>query len=97
MSIICGALKWLCDHDARNKSTLVDSIARIEEELRKIETDASDDWLSVQSKRGNIAREKNSLQNSLQKINNSEEEINNMKKKHEVRNALRPIELKMLF
>lgn len=84
MSIICGALKWLYDHDAREKTSLIDSIAEMEEELRRIESNSSDDWLSAQSKQGNIAREKNTLQHLLKKIADSEEEINNMRKKKNV-------------
>lgn len=84
MSIICGALKWLNDHNVRSKAVLVESIARMEEELRKIELDSSDDWLSAQSSRGSISREKNTLQMLLKKLTDSEEEINAIRKKYQV-------------
>lgn len=79
LSIICGALRWLCDHDIRNKNDLKRSIELMEKELANIDSNASDDWLTTQSKEAEINRSKAELQSQLRDIEENDEQIQKIK------------------
>ncbi|KAJ8943644.1 hypothetical protein NQ318_005646 [Aromia moschata] len=50
LSIICGAIRWLKDHNTFIRKQLSESISKLELEKQKIAADGND-WLSSQSKR----------------------------------------------
>ncbi|XP_065202076.1 ATP-dependent DNA helicase DDX11 [Planococcus citri] len=79
LSIICGALRWLCDHDTRNKEDLKKSIELLEKELSKFDFDAGADWLTVQSNQAVVSRDKIELQVKLQCIEDNEKFIQKIK------------------
>lgn len=83
LSIICGALCWLCDHENHKKSSLLESIAFIEKQLRDMEANSVDDWLSAQSEQTRIASLKTDIQLQLNGIIENEDVINNIRKKLE--------------
>lgn len=80
MSLICGVLRWLCDHEVRYKDDILRSITLIEEELKKYD-DTADDWLTVQTKQAGVVKFKDEFQLQLKRLSEKEEEIESIKKK----------------
>ncbi|KAK7604095.1 hypothetical protein V9T40_004368 [Parthenolecanium corni] len=80
LSLICGVLRWLCDHEVRYKADILKSIALIEEELKNYD-DNTDDWLTVQTKQAGIVKYKDEFQLQLKSLSENAEEIENIKKK----------------
>ncbi|KAK5643588.1 hypothetical protein RI129_007433 [Pyrocoelia pectoralis] len=48
LSIICGALQWLRDHNERERNEITIQIQTIQEEKSKLQTDKND-WISLQA------------------------------------------------
>lgn len=60
LSIVCGAVRWLKDHNDRIRNHLNKKISTLEEEKAKIASE-SNDWLSSQAKEIEITRKLNEL------------------------------------
>ncbi|XP_044729931.1 ATP-dependent DNA helicase DDX11 [Chrysoperla carnea] len=78
MSLICGSLTWLRDHELRKQQELIDKIKEINQNKNKL--DSEDDWISSQSEAILKSKERDKLQLELDKINKYEEKIENIKK-----------------
>lgn len=83
LSLMCSALKWLSDHDALNRSDLLNRIQQLEREIKKSEEDTakSIDWLSDQSELIQKKDELNVLRDQLTAMNEYEQKVNEMRKK----------------
>lgn len=60
LSIICGAIKWLKDHNEHKKKLLSDQIAVLELEKEKFANEEQD-WFTSQSKEIEVTRKLNEL------------------------------------
>lgn len=67
MSIICGALRWLKDHNLRERSCLEDKIEKLQREIDALAKDSTD-WLSSQGKELEIKRVLNQFKIDRNKI-----------------------------
>ncbi|OAD58660.1 ATP-dependent RNA helicase CHL1 [Eufriesea mexicana] len=67
MSIICGALKWLLDHEELQKNHLTIAISELDVQIKKC-TNSSNNWFSVQI-------ETNNLVNKINENEDIEEEL----------------------
>ncbi|RZB39133.1 putative ATP-dependent RNA helicase DDX11, partial [Asbolus verrucosus] len=80
LSIICGAIRWLKDHNNREKNALKTRIDALELQKRNI-TSNSSDWLSTQSQEIELTRQINELKIEQNKINEYDVRIEKLKKK----------------
>lgn len=64
LSLICGALKWLVDHEKWKKEELTSTIAKIDDKLKSCEK-LSDNWFTVQTEQIELNAEKQPLQAKL--------------------------------
>ncbi|XP_014244230.1 ATP-dependent DNA helicase DDX11 isoform X1 [Cimex lectularius] len=80
LSIICGALAWLKDHEEREIHALEKAISQLE--LNKVES--STDWLSAQIK--NVANDncRRELQLRLNNITKKSEQVKRIKEKQKI-------------
>nr|XP_003700633.1 PREDICTED: probable ATP-dependent RNA helicase DDX11 [Megachile rotundata] len=78
MSIICGALKWLLDHEEFQKNQLTKAISDFEEKIKKC-TNSSTNWFSVQTEQIQLNSEKQILQTKLNSILQYERKKNGLK------------------
>lgn len=67
LSLICGALKWLVDHEKCKKEELTSAIAEIDGKIENYEK-PTDDWFSVQTEQIQLNREKQTFQAKLNAI-----------------------------
>ncbi|XP_034176397.1 ATP-dependent DNA helicase DDX11 [Osmia lignaria lignaria] len=78
MSIICGALKWLLDHEELQKNQLTAAISNLDEKIKNC-TNLSNNWFSVQTEQIQLNKEKQLLQAKLNSILQYEHKKNNLK------------------
>ncbi|XP_050294645.1 ATP-dependent DNA helicase DDX11 [Anthonomus grandis grandis] len=78
LSIICGALKWLKDHDEHERQHLNDQITTLEEKKELLAIDETD-WFSSQSKEIEITGKLNKLKLEQRKIDNYDKKIENIR------------------
>jgi chromosome transmission fidelity protein 1 len=78
LSLICGALKWLKDHEEREKRELTNHLS----ELKISETADDGDWLSAQSKNIEKERARLQVQANLDKINKKNEKIKKIRESY---------------
>lgn len=64
LSLICGALRWLVDHEKWKKEELISAIADIDDKIKSCET-AFDDWFSIQTEQMQLKAERQPLQAKL--------------------------------
>ncbi|KZC13018.1 ATP-dependent RNA helicase CHL1, partial [Dufourea novaeangliae] len=64
MSIICGAVKWLIDHEELQKNLLNSEIAELDEKIKKY-SNTSDDWVFVQTEQMQLNTKRQALQTKL--------------------------------
>ncbi|XP_046624833.1 ATP-dependent DNA helicase DDX11 [Neodiprion virginianus] len=81
LSIICGAVKWLLDHENYKKNDLIDKIGVLNMKLIEIEKKKSTDWFNVQVGQLEVQKEKQTLQNKLDLILRYEEKMSKIKQK----------------
>ncbi|KAK2578682.1 hypothetical protein KPH14_012170 [Odynerus spinipes] len=67
LSIICGALKWLVDHEKLQKEELTSKIAELDNKIKSLET-TSNDWFSCQTEQMEFNLQKRTLQTKLDAI-----------------------------
>lgn len=80
MSIICGALCWLKDHEAREKRVLETAIEELNREKMNI-NDETADWVTSQARIIEIEHQIRILQQKLDRVKQQETKIEEMKKR----------------
>ncbi|XP_015435483.1 PREDICTED: probable ATP-dependent DNA helicase DDX11 [Dufourea novaeangliae] len=78
MSIICGAVKWLIDHEELQKNLLNSEIAELDEKIKKY-SNTSDDWVFVQTEQMQLNTKRQALQTKLNSILQYERKKNALK------------------
>ncbi|XP_076648589.1 ATP-dependent DNA helicase DDX11 isoform X2 [Halictus rubicundus] len=78
MSIICGALKWLIDHEESEKDELNTAISELDKKIDS-HSNTSDDWLFVQTEQMKLNAEKQIIQRKLNSILQYERKKNSIK------------------
>ncbi|OXU22266.1 hypothetical protein TSAR_001674 [Trichomalopsis sarcophagae] len=73
LSIICGALKWLIDNEARQKSRLLEKQVELDAKIKEIEDKNMNDWFSVQTEQIELNQNKQFLQKKLDALAKQEE------------------------
>lgn len=84
LSIICGALKWLIDHNEWERNKLTTQIKSLESEKQKLSSEITD-WLCSQSKEIEVTRKLNSLKLENNKINDYDLRIAEIKNRKKVK------------
>ncbi|KAG5330062.1 DDX11 helicase, partial [Acromyrmex heyeri] len=79
LSLICGALKWLVDHERWRKEELTSTIAKIDDKLNSYEK-LSDNWFTVQTEQIELNAEKQPLQAKLNALLEYEGQREKLKK-----------------
>lgn len=79
LSLICGTLKWLIDHEKWKKQELISIIAEIDNKIKNCEK-PSDDWFTVQTEQIELNKEKEPLQAKLNALLEYEDERKKFKK-----------------
>lgn len=80
MSIICGALKWLKDHNDLVHSNLEEKISELQLDKEKLQS-SSNDWLSTQAKEIELNRKLQEIKVKLARINEYDEKIEQLQNK----------------
>lgn len=88
LSIICGALKWLMDHEKWRKQELTSAIAQIDDKLKNCE-ESSDNWFTVQTEKMGLNTEKQPLEAKLNALVEYEGEKEKLKKMVESKKAVK--------
>ncbi|XP_011505013.1 PREDICTED: probable ATP-dependent RNA helicase DDX11 [Ceratosolen solmsi marchali] len=65
LSIICGSLKWLLDHQEKQKSCLVKKEVELNNKIKEIEANNGSDWFSMQTEKIELNLEKQVIQKKL--------------------------------
>jgi len=73
LSIICGALRWLIDHEKWKKQELISAIANIDDKIESFEK-PSDNWFSIQTEQIELKAKRQPLQIKLDALLNYENE-----------------------
>lgn len=79
LSLICGALKWLIDHEKWKKQELTSTIAEIDNKLKNCEK-PSDDWFTVQTEQIELNTQKQPLEAKLNALLEYESEREKLKR-----------------
>ncbi|KAL6431362.1 hypothetical protein ACFW04_007181 [Cataglyphis niger] len=79
LSIICGALKWLIDHEKWKKQELNSIIAEIDDKIKNCKK-PSDDWFTMQTEQIELNRQREPLQAKLNALLEYEGEKEKFKK-----------------
>lgn len=87
LSLICGALKWLIDHEKWRKQELISIIAEIDNKVKNCEK-SSDDWFTVQTEQIELNKQKEPLQAKLNALLEYEDERIKLKKLIESKKAV---------
>lgn len=88
LSLICGALRWLIDHEKWRKQELTSAIAEIDSKIKNCEK-PSDNWFTVQTEQIELNAEKQPLQAKLNALLEYEGEKEKLKKMVETKKAAR--------
>lgn len=80
LSIICGAMKWLMDHEEHKKNDLTDKINALKTRLEDMDKKPETDWFRVQTDQLELRNEKQKLQNQLDLIVKNDEKMAKVKR-----------------
>nr|CAD7392056.1 unnamed protein product [Timema cristinae] len=86
LSVICGALTWLCNHEERERrilSSICNSLIDAKNQLNKA---AGDDWLNQQTEEVKITQKLKEVQSQLSKIKLRDEKLETLKRNHVSKN-----------
>ncbi|KAL0127028.1 hypothetical protein PUN28_005395 [Cardiocondyla obscurior] len=86
LSLICGALKWLVDHEKRRKQELTSTIEEIERKIKDCEK-PTDNWFTVQTEEIELKAKKQPLEAKLNALLEYEGEREKLKKLIETKKA----------
>lgn len=81
LSIICGAIKWLVDHEENKKKTLLDEKVNLDAKINELQKRMENDWFSVQSGQIELNAEKQAIQKKLDVISKQEEKLTKHKER----------------
>lgn len=87
MSLICGSLAWLCDHETRMKSDINKTITLIKEKISQLSTD--DNWLEAHEKTAKEKQKKDRLQDHLNKIMKKEQKLEQIREEAKKLNEMK--------
>lgn len=87
LSLICGALRWLIDHENCRKQKLISTIAEIDSKIKSCEK-PSDNWFTVQTEQIELNAQKQPLQAKLNALLEYEGEREKLKKVIESKKAV---------
>lgn len=73
LSIICGAVKWLLDHESHEKNNLVSKIKEINDKIDDLTKACGEDWFTLQTQQLGLTNERQILQAKLDAITKFEE------------------------
>lgn len=73
LSVICGAVKWLLDHEEKQKSTLTEKKAELDSKIKEMEAKNVNDWFSVQTEQIGLNSEKQTIQKKLDGLSRIDE------------------------
>ncbi|CAG5096283.1 Similar to ddx11: ATP-dependent DNA helicase DDX11 (Danio rerio), partial [Cotesia congregata] len=79
LSIICGALKWLTDHEKNKKDILDKQLADLNARLKEISEESKGDWFVEQTKQIKVNAERQTIQDKLDALARREERMNKFK------------------
>lgn len=79
LSLICGALKWLIDHEKWKKQELTSVIAEIDNKIKNCEK-PSDNWFTVQTEQIELNTQRQPLQDKLNALLEYESEREKFKR-----------------
>ncbi|XP_047114630.1 ATP-dependent DNA helicase DDX11 isoform X1 [Schistocerca piceifrons] len=84
LSLICGALRWLLDHETRCQADLEAQMAALTLQLEELEAENAVDWLGQQAQGVELRNKLNVIARQLSSIHKREEKLhslrNNVKK-----------------
>lgn len=79
LSLICGALRWLQDHEQRKREELKAAIARLDS-TKDCNGGDDFDWLSQQAQQVRVLQQRQQLQQQLNKILSKDEKLEQLRK-----------------
>ncbi|KAJ8683934.1 hypothetical protein QAD02_019726 [Eretmocerus hayati] len=79
LSVICGALKWLIDHDEKEKSDINKQQIDIKAKIEEVHKKNANDWFSVQTEQIELNAERQVLDKKLNAILKQEKKLENYK------------------
>lgn len=80
LSIICGALKWLKDHNELIHTNLEETINNLQLDKEKLQS-SSNDWLSSQAKEIELNRKLQEIKVKLTRLNEYDQKIEQLQNK----------------
>ncbi|XP_058793640.1 ATP-dependent DNA helicase DDX11 [Phymastichus coffea] len=75
LSIICGAIKWLVDHEENKKNSLLAEKVKLDIRINELQKKMESDWFFVQTEQIKLNTEKQAVQNKLDVITRQEEKL----------------------
>ncbi|PNF28755.1 ATP-dependent DNA helicase DDX11 [Cryptotermes secundus] len=90
LSLICGALCWLRDHEERKRRQLKAAIAQLDL-MKTCDGDSEIDWLTQQIQQSQVLQQRQQLQQQLNKILCNDEKLEQLRKR-KVKKLERPSE-----
>ncbi|XP_043460879.1 ATP-dependent DNA helicase DDX11 isoform X4 [Leptopilina heterotoma] len=81
LSIICGAVKWLLDHELHEKNNLITKIKEINDKIDELTKECGDDWFSLQTQQLRLTNERQLLQAKLDAMVKFDEKKNKLKQR----------------
>jgi chromosome transmission fidelity protein 1 len=82
LSLICGALRWLLDHEERIRQQLKTAIAQLDS-VKDCDSDGDFDWLTQQAQQVQVKQQRHQLQQQLNKILRNDEKLEQLRKRKE--------------
>lgn len=79
LSIICGALRWLLDHEENEKQKIKETVGELDVKLEKIEQESKGDWFTKQINQIAVENDKRTLEAKFNDILKFEEKKVKMK------------------
>jgi chromosome transmission fidelity protein 1 len=86
LSIICGSLKWLLDHQEKQKNCLIEKERELDHKIKNLKANNESDWFSIQTEQIELNVEKQSIQKKLNALLKREEKC--LKYKEHIRKYL---------
>ncbi|XP_015834926.2 ATP-dependent DNA helicase DDX11 [Tribolium castaneum] len=88
LSILCGAIRWLKDHNMYERENLKLQIEELELKKRKVSGNSSD-WLSAQAQEIDLNRQINELKIRQNKIDEYDKKIESLRKKKKEKKSVK--------
>lgn len=80
LSLICGALCWLRDHEERKRRQLKAAIAQLDL-MKNCDGGSETDWLTQQIQQSQVLQQRQKLQQQLNKILCNDEKLEELRKR----------------